>query len=148
MDLFIKTLAAAVGTVAFSLLFGVPGRYYPFCGLIGGAGWLCLCALEAAGLSATEATFLATVAVILLSRLFAVLERCPSTVFLVSGIFPLVPGAGIYWTAYHLVMNDPAAAMSSGFAALKTAIAIVLGIVFVFEIPNGAFSWMARRKQK
>ena len=37
MDLFIKTLAAAVGTVAFSLLFGVPGRYYPFCGLIGGA---------------------------------------------------------------------------------------------------------------
>lgn len=36
----LTTIAAAVGTVAFSLLFGVPKRYYIPCGLIGGAGWL------------------------------------------------------------------------------------------------------------
>ena len=38
--MILQILAAMVGTVAFSLLFGVPRKYYPYCGLIGGAGWL------------------------------------------------------------------------------------------------------------
>ena len=40
--------AAAVGTIAFSLLFSVPRSYYPYCGLIGGVGWLIYCSLEGA----------------------------------------------------------------------------------------------------
>ena len=34
----ISTAAAAAGTVAFALLFGVPRRFFPYCGIIGGAG--------------------------------------------------------------------------------------------------------------
>lgn len=34
-----EILAAAAGTFAFSVLFGVPGKYYPFCGIIGESGW-------------------------------------------------------------------------------------------------------------
>ena len=99
-----QTLLAAVGTAAFALLFGVPRRYFPFCAVIGGAGWLLYAALvQYAGATPTEATFFATVLVILLSRACAVLERCPVTVFLICGIFPLVPGAGIYWTSYYPV---------------------------------------------
>ena len=40
LHLLIQTLAAAVATVGFSLLFGVPARYYPSCALIGGVSWL------------------------------------------------------------------------------------------------------------
>ena len=40
LHLLIQTLAAAVATVGFSLLFGVPARYYPSCAMIGGVGWL------------------------------------------------------------------------------------------------------------
>ena len=68
------------------------------------------------------------------------------TVFLICGIFPLVPGAGIYWTSYYLVTAQMRLAMSSGFAAMKAAIAIVLGIVFVFEIPNGFFRVLAGKR--
>lgn len=31
-----QVLAAALGTVAFALLFGVPRKYYLYCGFIGG----------------------------------------------------------------------------------------------------------------
>ena len=41
-----QVLAAALGTVAFALLFGVPRKYYLYCGFIGGAGWLLYCLLE------------------------------------------------------------------------------------------------------
>ena len=146
--MIVRTVLAFVGTIAFALLFGVPRKYFISCGCIGGAGWLLYAALsQHAGMTPTEATFFATVLVILLSRACAVLERCPVTVFLICGIFPLVPGAGIYWTSYYLVTGQMRLAASSGFAAVKAAIAIVLGIVFVFEIPNGFFRVLAGKQR-
>ena len=115
LHLLIQTLAAAVATVGFSLLFGVPARYYPSCAMIGGVGWLAYLLLLPYS-SVSIATFAATVIVILLSRWFAVREHCPVTIFLISGIIPL-----------------------TGFDAVKVAVAIVLGIVFVFEIPQAVF---------
>lgn len=135
-----EIVAAVIGTIAFALLFGVPQRYYLNCGLIGGAGWFLYSILcKYCGSSATEATFFATVLVILLSRYSAVRMRCPVTVFLIAGIFPLVPGAKVYWTSYYLVMGQTQDALTSGFAAVKAAIAIVLGIVVVLELPNRLF---------
>lgn len=145
MRLVLQTLAAFGGTVGFSLLFGVPNRYYPYCGMIGSIGWLVYLFLMP-GTSAAIATFFATVVVILLSRWFAVCKRCPATLFLISGIFPLVPGAGIYWAAYYTVSNQLSLALETGFGAVKAAVAIVLGIVFVFELPERWFHSRAGRK--
>ena len=131
-----QTLLAAAGTVAFALLFGVPRRYFPFCAVIGGAGWLLYAALvQYAGATPTEATFFATVLVILLSRACAVLERCPVTVFLISGIFPLVPGAGIYNTAYYFLQDDRALFANAGVETLKIALMLALGIALVCSVP-------------
>lgn len=74
----------------------------------------------------------------------AVREKCPVTIFLISGIIPLVPGAGIYWSAFYMVTDQLAEAGEAGFAAVKAAIAIVLGIVCVFELPQGVFRFVKR----
>ncbi|MDO4295389.1 MAG: threonine/serine exporter family protein [bacterium] len=145
MELWTHTLAAAVGTVAFSLLFQVPKHLYVYCGFAGAMGWIVYSCLEA-DLGAPTASYFATVMVIVLSRLFAVRERCPATMFLIPGIFPLVPGAGIYWTSYYIVTNALPAAVDSGFLAMKVAVAIVLGIVSVFELPQSCFSVAAKEK--
>lgn len=140
-----QLLTAAVGSVAFALLFGVPRRYYPYCAAIGAVGWGIYCMLIQTA-SAALSTFAATVAVILLSRFCAIKERCPVTIFLIAGIIPLVPGAGIYWTAYYIVINELELAVQNGFTAVKVAMAIVLGIVCVFEIPQKVFLVLLRRK--
>ena len=135
-----QVVAAVFGTIAFSVLFGVPRQYYVYCGLVGGAGWWLYSVLTAyTSCTPTEATLFAAFLVVLLSRFLAVWERCPATVFLTAGIFPLVPGTGIYWTAYYLVTDRPAEAANNGFAAIKAAFAIVLGIVLVFEVPDRFF---------
>lgn len=100
-----QVCAAMIGTVAFSLLFGVPRKYYPWCGVIGGAGWA-VYVLASGRWGIVCSSFAATVVVIFLSRASAVINRCPVTIFLISGIFPLVPGAGIYWTVYYLVTDS------------------------------------------
>ena len=144
----LQILAAGIGTVAFGALFGGPSKYYPYCGLIGASGWAVYVFLwmRTGFWSEAVVVFLATVLVILMSRFFAVRERCPVTIFLICGILPLVPGAGIYWTCYYLVTGQLGEASTRGFSALKAAVAIVLGIVFVFEIPQRFFKGKAVRK--
>lgn len=146
MSLLLEAVAALIGTIAFSLLFGVPTRYYPYCGFIGGSGWV-VYAVLLKWVTTPVAALIATIVVILLSRMFAVRKRCPVTIFLISGIFPLVPGAGVYWTAYYIVTDELALAARTGFMALKVAVAIVLGIVFVFELPQGFFEFVKKPLQ-
>ena len=138
--MILELISAAVGTMAFSLLFGVPRKYYMYCGGIGAAGWLVYkLMLETAGLSVAMSVFVAPVIIMLLSRYAAVFEKCPATVFIITGIFPVVPGAQIYWATYYLVTDQLHAAFDSGFLAIKIMISIVLGIVVVFEIPYKFF---------
>ncbi len=132
-------ITAAIATICFSLIFGAPRKYYPLCGLIGAISWVVYIGLMELGCSDTEAIFMSTILIIILSRLTAVRCRCPVTVFLISGIIPLVPGAGIYWSAYYLVTDQFTQAAERGFLALKAAVAIVLGIVLVFEVPQKWF---------
>lgn len=145
MTFIAQILAATIGTVAFSVLFSVPRKYYPYCGLIGGASWL-VYGLFSEFTSIYAATLAATIVVVFLSRLTAVFKRCPVTIFLIPGVFPLVPGAHLYWTSYYIVTSDLSQALEHGYMAVKMAVAIVLGIVLVFELPQKMFVVLTGKK--
>lgn len=70
------------------------------------------------------------------------------TVFLTGGIFPLVPGAGIYYTVYAFITGDNAAAVFKGVETLKIAGVIALGIVLVLALPKGVFRVFAAREKR
>lgn len=143
-DIF-EFFAAAVGTAAFALLFQVPHKYFLACGTIGGCGWV-LYKFMLQFMSSPLAAFLGIILVVLLARIASFRMQCPATIFLIAGIFPLVPGAGIYWTAYYIVMDDMILAGEQGMNTLKTAIAIALGILAVFEIPSRWFRVFSVKK--
>ena len=129
-----------LGTVAFAVMFNIPAKYYLSGGLTGVAGWMMYMFLtEGIHLSSAMATFWGTFVVVLISRMLTVRLRCPITVFLIAGIIPLVPGARVYFMAYHLMIGELSMAVSYGMNAVKLAFAIVLGIVFVVAIPRQFF---------
>ena len=132
-----QIVASLVGTAAFAVLFGVPRRYYIDCGLCGMAGWRTYMVLmRLCGSSVVIATFFAAIVVAVLSYGFAMFRRCPVIVFLVCGIFPLVPGAGVFWTTYNVVSDQLSSALTTGFTALKLTFAIVFGIIIFMELRN------------
>jgi len=140
-----QALAAFVGTFAFAILCGVDREHYTAAGIIGALGWLAyLLLFRLAGAGAPVSTLLAAVIVCILSRCVAVWYKCPSTVFLLCGIFPLVPGAGLFWFTYYLMSDQFDLSGPTGFMAVKVAIAIVLGIILAMELPQRLFS----RKKK
>lgn len=140
-------ICSFLGTICFSVLFNVPKKYYFGCGITGMLGWLCYCLLNAPA-SSTVATFVGTLLVVLLARVLAVWLKCPITIFLVPGIFPLLPGASVYYTAYYLVTDSLSQAATIGLEALKLAFAIVIAIVFVFSVPRELFQFSYWRKRR
>lgn len=148
MNAIINCIAAFAATVAFSVLFHVPKKYYPACGLTGALGFLCYYCVQPYT-SKAVACFFATLLIVLFSRFCAVRLKCPVTLFLISGIIPLVPGTGIYWTAYYTIAGEPLLASANGMESLSISVAIVLGIVFVFELPQKVFlPHMKKEKSK
>ena len=134
-------LAAFVGTFAFAILFGSPRKEYFAAGITGAIGWAAYLLLIRQNItSGFVGIILATAIVCILSRIVAVWHKCPSTVFLLCGIFPLVPGAGVFWFTYYLVSSQYQLSAFTGITAMKAAIAIVLGIVFAMELPQRFFS--------
>ena len=143
-----QTLAAFIGTFAFAILFGVPRPQYATCGIIGASGGAAFLIMTRAGIAGTMVSItFSTVLICLMSRMVAVWDKCPSTVYLLCGIFPLVPGAGIFWFTYYLVAEKFRLSMTTGFNAGMAAIAIVLGIILAMEFPQRWFSKL-RRKSK
>ena len=80
------------------------------------------------------------VLICVLARIAAIDHKCPAQVFLLCGMFTLVPGAGIFWFTYYLVSGDFDLSSASGFTAIKAAVGIVLGIILAMEIPQRIFS--------
>ena len=142
----LQTAVAFAATIAFAIIFHAPRRELLYTGFAGGAGWLVYVIATASGSGVVAASFLATLALAWLSRVFSFARKAPVTVFLICGIFPLVPGAGIYYTGYHFFMGQDALALDKGLETIKIAIAIALGTGIVLSLPS--FLFTARRKAK
>ena len=146
MTFVLNLLLASTGSLAFAILYNVPRKFYLCAAFTGMAGWFCYY-LIVPFTDTAVASFFGAVGVVLVSRIFAVWKKCPITVFLISGIFPLVPGAGVYYTMYYLVSNELTLAAIKGLESLKIAFGFVLGIVFIVTIPKKWFFIQNWRKK-
>ena len=62
------------------------------------------------------------------------------TIFLISGIFPLVPGAGVYWTAYYIVMDELGPSEAAALEFQKAVLAALDGDKPVYGVLQQADS--------
>lgn len=134
-ELCAQFLFAGVGTLSFAILFACPRRSLPFCALVGAVGWFAYELLVMFGADASTASLLAAIPLTLLARIFSITIKMPVTIFLLSGIFPLVPGAGIYYTAYYFIQGNNDLAFSHGINTFKVAVALAIGITLVLSLP-------------
>ena len=138
--MFIQFIVSMIATLSFAVLFCAPKSELLFCGLTGAIGWIVyLICLQ---------FDTATLALTVFSRVVAALRKNPVTVYLIAGIFPLVPGAGIYYTSYYFIMNDMSEFSRYGMETIKVAGAIVLGIIFGFSLPQAWFNALQHRTKR
>ena len=135
----IQFIVSLIATLSFAVLFSAQKSELIFCGLSGAIGWMVYIVCLDYHANAAVANLLATLTLTLFSRILSVLRRNPVTVYLLTGIFPLVPGAGIYYT-----MGDMQQFSQYASSTVKTAGSIVLGIIFGFAIPQSVFHGVSK----
>ena len=133
--LALQFLQAGAGTLNFDILIACPSRTLPYCGLVGAVCWFIYETAILFGLEAFAASLLAVIPLTLLARIFAVALKPPVTIFLLTGIFPLVPGAGIYYAAYYFIQGSNELALATGISTFKIAVALAVGIALVLGLP-------------
>ena len=106
LELILQVVSAFVGVVAVAVLFQVPKKYLMLAGVTGAAGWFLELVMEGVTENSMLSYFCAAFLVAILSQIFARVSKAPVTLYLVTGILPLVPGVGMYRTVYYLLQSN------------------------------------------
>jgi len=129
--LIIQIVAAFFSTLFFAVLFNVSRYELIYCGIVGAIGWTSYLIIKYYSNSIVFSTFIATLIISVLSHILAKKRRNPVTIFQISGIIPLVPGAGMYKTLYYIVNNDYSMSTFYLFETLQIAGSIAIGMILV-----------------
>ncbi len=71
---------------------------------------------------------IAAIAVALFAEIISRVMKTPSTIFIIVGILPMVPGGGIYYTMEYCIQGNHEMFMSKGLQTLAVAGAIAVGV--------------------
>ena len=129
MNIIKLFLFSYLSTVGFAILFGIPKKSIIKSGFIGAIGWIVFYITSKYLNSNITGTFFAAIIVGILGELFARHYKKPATVYIIPGIVPLVPGAGMYYTMLALVRKDFYLAANKGTETFFIAAAISVGII-------------------
>ena len=111
----IQTIMGILGSIGFSILFGVTDRKLLWISLGSGAGWVGLVA--------------ASLFVAVVSEVLARILKTPVILMLVPMLIPEIPGGDLYYTMYYLVQRQYVEFGNSSNQVLVEAGAIALGII-------------------
>ncbi len=137
---------AFLGCMGFVILFNIHGRGSPLCALGGALTWaMYLIALEISG-SELTAYFWSALGASAYSEIMARIRKYPATSYLVISIFPIIPGAGAYYTMNYAVRGEMALFASRGMATAAIAGVMAVGILLGSTVFRMYSDWKLHRK--
>lgn len=145
---WLQELACVIGCIGFSILFNIHGPGGLLCALGGFLSWgTYLLALRLGGGDLT-AYFWAALVAGAYSELMARIRKYPAISYLVVSIFPLIPGASIYYTMNHAVRGDMVSFADTGMHTIAIAGVIAVGILLISTAFRIWGLWKLRHRKK
>ena len=127
----IRLLSCSIGCVGFAVMFKVKGRQVVYSGIGAFFTWAIYMVVYSIRPSNFLATFVGASFVALYAFAMSRINKAPSTIFLTASVFPLIPGAALYYTMYGFVSQDYELVMNQLFTLFTTCIAISLAFLMV-----------------
>lgn len=124
--IFVQLLACVIGCAGFSIIFNIHGRGGLLCILGGAITWFAYRLASYFGCSELLCYFLSSVVAAIYAEIMARVRKYPTISYLVVSIFPLIPGAGIYYATNHLVLGN-----MTDFATQATHTVAIAGVIAV-----------------
>ena len=139
-------LFSLVGCVGFAILFNIHGPGGLLCALGGMLSWaVYLVALEL-GCGDIPAYFWSALFASLYSETMARIRKYPAISYLVVAIFPMIPGAGAYYTMNHAVRGEMELFASKGMHTAAIAGILAVGILLGSSTFRMHSDWKAKKR--
>ncbi len=146
--IILSIIGAMICTFGLTLLYNVEWRSIPF-GMIGAAIACMIFEFYIYfGGNVFVGALLSAMAVAAYSDILAHIIKTPTTVLLIPGIVPMVPGGLLFKTMLAILDKDTAAASDFGLRALFIALGITVGILAATFVFRTLWSLIERFKEK
>lgn len=144
----IQCIATAIGCAGFVIVFNIHGMGFIYCTLGGILTWIAYCVTLYLGGSSTLAYFVGGVIAATYSETMARIRKYPAISYLVISIFPLIPGAGIYYSAGYLIKKEMALFTDKASQTIAIAGVLAVGILLVSTSVRLWTVWRQHKKQR
>jgi len=131
LRLLLGVAGCFVAVTAFGALLETPRKYLLHGGIAGAIGGFVYLFSIQEGMGVVLASFFSALAIAITSHTFARIFKAPVTTFLIAGILPTVPGAGMYRIVYYIISNDRSNSSFYLIQTLEIAGVIALAIFVV-----------------
>lgn len=128
-SLWTELLGCFIGCTGFFIVFNIHGPGGFLCALGGVLCWLTYRVSVMLGVDNTLACFIAAFTVSVYSELMARIRKYPAISYLVISIFPIIPGAGVYYAMTYAMQGDTAAFANKGLETAAIAGVMAAGIL-------------------
>ena len=140
-------LFALVGCVGFAILFNIHGAGGMLCALGGMLSWAVYLIVLTIGGSDILAYFWSALFASLYSEILARIRHCPAISYLVVAIFPMIPGAGAYYTMNYAVRGEMELFAEKGIHTVAIAGILAVGILLGSTVFRMISQWNTKQKK-
>ena len=127
--LWMEGLATLIGCAGFAIIFNIHGPGILICALGGVLAWCAYRISLLFGCGDILAYFYAAVIAAVYSEIMARIRKCPAIGYLVISIFPLIPGAGVYYTMNYAMQGQMSKFATQGTQTLSIASVMAVAIL-------------------
>ena len=127
----IQCAVSLIGCIGFAILFNVHGFGVFICAIGGMLTWAVYLIAKELGGGIIGANFWAALFASAYSEIMARIRKYPAISYLVVSVFPLLPGAGIYYTVSYALERNMEQALHKGLETAAIAGVMAVGILMV-----------------
>ena len=127
--LLISSVFCFIGCVGFSILFNIHKLGILLCALGGTIAWISYCITLELMQDGISAYFVSAFVASLYSEILARIRKFPALSYLVISIFPMIPGAGVYYTMIWAVRGNMEQFLNQGMYTAAIAGVMAVGIL-------------------
>ena len=141
-----QCLYAFIGCIGFAILFNIHGPGGILCSLGGFLSWAVYCISMELGSTDIVAYFWSALFASVYSEIMARIRKYPAISYLVVSIFPMIPGAGVYYTMNHAVRGQMDLFADKGMHTAAVAGIMAVGILLGSTVFRMYSDWKSHRR--
>lgn len=145
--LILELIACFMAAIGFCILFNIHGPGALVCAVGATLTWLAYRVCLYFDIDEISANLIGAMIASMFSEITARIRKYPAITYLVISLFPLIPGAGVYYSVNYAVRGDISNFTSKLGNTGAIAGAMAVGILFVSTVVRIITDRLARKKQ-